>query len=38
VGGPCQFVSDLYPEELEAFHLLHCCPVNMDGGALSAVS
>ena len=24
VGGPFQIVSDVYAEELEAFHLLHC--------------
>ena len=39
VGGTYQFVSDVYAEELEAFHLLHCSPVDVDrGGASSAVS
>ena len=35
VGGPFQIVSDVYAEELEAFHLLHCGPVNVDRGVLS---
>jgi hypothetical protein len=26
VSGPFQIVSDVYAEELEAFHLLHCGP------------
>ena len=30
VGGPFQFVSDVYVEELEAFYLLHCGPVDVD--------
>jgi hypothetical protein len=30
VGGPFQFVSDVYVEEFEAFHLLHCGPVTVD--------
>ena len=38
VGGPFQIVSDVYVEELEAFHLLHCSPVNVDGGMLPLLS
>ena len=39
VGGPFQKVSDVYAKELEAFHLLHCGPVDVDRGvAPSAVS
>ena len=34
VAGPFQFVSDMYAEELEAFHLLHCGPVDVDRGVL----
>jgi hypothetical protein len=34
VGGPFQFVSDVYAEELEAFHLLHCGPIDVDSGVL----
>jgi hypothetical protein len=34
VDGPFQFVSDVYTEELEAFHLLHCGPVDVDRGVL----
>ena len=34
VGRPFQFVSDVYAEELEAFHLLHCGPVVVDSGVL----
>ena len=30
VGGPFQFVRDVYTEEFEAFHLLHCSPVDVD--------
>ena len=30
VGGPFQIVSNVYAEELEAFHLFHCGPVNVD--------
>ena len=39
VGGPFQFVSDVYTEELKTFDLLHCCPVDVDrGSAPSAFS
>ena len=38
VGGPFQIVSDVYTEELEAFHLLHCVPVDVDGGVLTLLS
>ena len=39
MGGLFQFAGDVYAEELEAFHLLHCGPVDVDrGGALFAVS
>ena len=38
VGGPFQFVSDGYAKELEAFHLLHCGPVDADRGLHPAVS
>ena len=34
VGGPFQFVCDVYAEELKTFHPLHYCPVNVDGGVL----
>ena len=34
VGGLFQFVSDVYAEELEAFHLLHCGPIDGDRGVL----
>jgi hypothetical protein len=34
VGGSFQIVSDVYAEELEAFQLLHCGPINVDGGVL----
>ena len=34
VGGTFQFVSDVYTKELEAFHLPHCGPVNVDRGVL----
>ena len=34
VHGPFQIVGDVYAEELEAFHLLHCGPVNVDRGVL----
>ena len=30
-GGPFQNASDVYTEELEAFHLLDCGPVDVDG-------
>jgi hypothetical protein len=29
-----RIVSNVYTEELEAFYLLHCCPVNVDRGVL----
>ena len=38
VGGPFQIVSDMYAEELEAFHLLHCGPIDVDGGMLPRLS
>ena len=34
VGGPFQFVRDVYAEELKTFHLLHCCPNEVDRGVL----
>jgi hypothetical protein len=34
VGGTFQIVSDVYAEELEAFHLLHCGSVDVDGDVL----
>ena len=34
VGGAFQFVRDVYAEELKTFHLLHCCPVDVDRGVL----
>ena len=34
VGGPFQFVSDVYAEDLEAVHLLHCDPIDVDRGVL----
>jgi hypothetical protein len=37
VGGPFQ-ISDVYAEELQAFHLLHCGPIAVDRGVLSDVS
>ena len=39
VGGPFQFVRDVYAEELKTYYPLHYCPVDVDrGGAPSAVS
>ena len=38
VGGPFQFVRDVYAEEIKTFHLLPCCSVNVDRCAPSAVS
>jgi hypothetical protein len=35
VGGLFQKVGDVYAEELEAFHLLHCGPVDVDRDVLS---
>ena len=32
VGGPLQFVSNVYAEELVTFYLLHYFPVDVDGG------
>ena len=32
--GPFEIVSDVYAEDVEAFHLLHCDPVNVDSGVL----
>ena len=34
VGGPFQFVRDVYAEELKTFRLLHYCLVNVDRGVL----
>ena len=34
MGGPFQIVSDVYTEEIEAFHFLHCGPVDVDRGVL----
>ena len=34
VGGPFQFVCDVYTEELKTLHPLHYCPVNVDRGLL----
>jgi hypothetical protein len=34
VGGPFQFVCDVYAEELKTFHPLQYCPVNVDRGLL----
>jgi hypothetical protein len=36
--GPFQIVSDVYAKELEDFHLLHCGPIDVDGGMLSLLS
>ncbi|KAK6299546.1 hypothetical protein J4Q44_G00295790 [Coregonus suidteri] len=33
-----RIASDVYAEELEAFYLLHCGPVDVDGGVLSLLS
>ena len=38
VGGLFQIVSDVDAEELEAFHLLHCGSVDVDGGVLPLLS
>jgi hypothetical protein len=35
VGGPFQFISDVYAEELEAFHLLHRGPADVKRCVLS---
>ena len=32
VGGPIQFVRDVYAEELKTFYPLHYCPVDVDRG------
>ena len=34
MGGQIQIVSDVYAEELEAFHLPHCGRVDVDRGVL----
>ena len=34
MSGPFQIVSDMYDEELEAFHLLHCGPVDVNRGVI----
>ena len=36
VGGPIQFVRDVYAEELKTYYPLHYCPVDVDvdGGVL----
>jgi hypothetical protein len=38
VGGPFQIVSDVYAEELEAFHLLHGGHVYVDRSVLPLLS
>jgi hypothetical protein len=38
VGGPFQIVSDVYTEELEDYHLLHCSPADVDTDVLSLLS
>ena len=35
MGGPFQIVSDVYAKELEAFHFLHCGPIDVDREMLS---
>ena len=35
VLGPCLFVGDVDSKELEALNLLHCCPIDENGGVLS---
>ena len=34
VGGPIQFVCDVYAEELKTFYRLHYCPVDVGRGVL----
>ena len=34
MGGPFQFVRDVYAEELRTFHLLHFCPIDVVSGVL----
>ena len=34
VGGSFQIISDVYSEELEAVHLPHCGPIDVDSGVL----
>ena len=34
MGEPFQIVSDVYAEDLEALHLLHCSTVDVDRGVL----
>ena len=34
VGGPIQFVRDVYAEELKTLHPLHYCPIDVDRGLL----
>ena len=38
MDGTFQDVSDVYAEELEAFHPLHCGPVDVDGVMLTLLS
>jgi hypothetical protein len=34
VGGPFQFVSDVYAEERKTYYPLHYCPIDVDRGLL----
>ena len=34
VGGPIQFVPDVYAKELKTYYPLHHSPVNVDRGVL----
>ena len=38
VGGPFQIVCDVYSDELKAFHLLYCSPVDLARGLLPLLS
>ena len=37
VGGPIQFVRDVYAEELKTYYPLHYCPVDVDTEVLPEV-
>ena len=34
MGGPIQFVRDVYAQELKTYYPLHYCPINVDRGVL----
>ena len=34
MGGPIQFVRDVYAKELKTYYPLHYCPIDVDSGVL----